>query len=424
MKSVVACLNKNLLFLSAGFAVWLFCASSVNAATVTWDGGGSTNNMTEAANWAGDVAPVADDDLVFPLNVTKFTVTNDFTAGTNFNSLTFNNTAGSSSYTISGNAFTLGAGGITSSSGDNNTISANVTLSASSPIAATNSGVTIGGSLALGAFNLTVSSTSPASVSIGGVVTGSASITKNGTGAMYMYGNSPAYAGNIILNGGFLEAQPNSLGTTAGNVQVNNGADLDVGTCSAFTLAENITLTGASSVSTGPGLRAKLSIGSIPCAAPPFDETYGVILGQSDVTYSGNLTLGSNVTFGTRGKKLTLTGQITGAYGVSTLGTYPGEIVNNTTVNQSNLPAGSNLPLTSPTTLSNNLPTTTVAIYGGAVVSITGTRGVVSVSEMGVFKGHWDDRSAKLQRRSGCPRLKPRLLEQRKRQLNRWRVRG
>src|SRR5262249_24637762 len=32
----------------------------------TWDGGGADNNWSTAANWVGDVAPHAGDDLVFP----------------------------------------------------------------------------------------------------------------------------------------------------------------------------------------------------------------------------------------------------------------------------------------------------------------------------------------------------------------------
>src|SRR5437660_1487717 len=40
-------------------------------ATRTWDGGGSTNNWSEAANWSGDAAPVAGDDVVFDATSSK-----------------------------------------------------------------------------------------------------------------------------------------------------------------------------------------------------------------------------------------------------------------------------------------------------------------------------------------------------------------
>lgn len=38
----------------AGF---LYSPKFVAAATITWDGGGGTNNWSEDANWSGDVEP-------------------------------------------------------------------------------------------------------------------------------------------------------------------------------------------------------------------------------------------------------------------------------------------------------------------------------------------------------------------------------
>ena len=54
-------------------------ASPVWAATRTWDGGGVTNNWSEAANWSGDAVPVAGDVAVFDGTSTK-----DATIDTNF----------------------------------------------------------------------------------------------------------------------------------------------------------------------------------------------------------------------------------------------------------------------------------------------------------------------------------------------------
>ena len=44
----------------------LFGALNVFSAVKTWDGGGADANWQTAANWVGDIAPVAGDDLVFP----------------------------------------------------------------------------------------------------------------------------------------------------------------------------------------------------------------------------------------------------------------------------------------------------------------------------------------------------------------------
>jgi autotransporter-associated beta strand protein len=71
----------------------------------TWDGGGSNNNWMTAANWVGDVAPAAGDTLVFPPSAARRTNTNNFPAGTKFNSISIDG-----SYNLGGNAIVLQAG--------------------------------------------------------------------------------------------------------------------------------------------------------------------------------------------------------------------------------------------------------------------------------------------------------------------------
>src|SRR5437868_7787708 len=62
------------------FALLLACASLFQPDrkasaevlnTVTWDGGGATNNWSEAANWSGDILPGAGDGIVFNVTSTK-----------------------------------------------------------------------------------------------------------------------------------------------------------------------------------------------------------------------------------------------------------------------------------------------------------------------------------------------------------------
>src|SRR5215467_4958067 len=53
-----------------------------------WTGLGADANWSTAANWAGNVAPQADDNLVFPAGASQATNTNNFAAGTRFRSLT------------------------------------------------------------------------------------------------------------------------------------------------------------------------------------------------------------------------------------------------------------------------------------------------------------------------------------------------
>ena len=78
-------------------------------ATFTWDGitnaGGATANpnWTTATNWVGDVAPGANDDLVFPAGPVQLSSINNFANGTDFGSIVI----GGSNYSISGNSVDL-----------------------------------------------------------------------------------------------------------------------------------------------------------------------------------------------------------------------------------------------------------------------------------------------------------------------------
>ncbi len=58
-------LTPNTLSIGLFFLLLLTAAANAAAVTRTWDGGGATNNWSDAANWSGDVAPTSADDLVF-----------------------------------------------------------------------------------------------------------------------------------------------------------------------------------------------------------------------------------------------------------------------------------------------------------------------------------------------------------------------
>jgi fibronectin-binding autotransporter adhesin len=53
----------------------------------TWDGGGADANWMTAANWVGDVLPLAGESLLFPAGAAQLTNTNNFPFGTVFHSL-------------------------------------------------------------------------------------------------------------------------------------------------------------------------------------------------------------------------------------------------------------------------------------------------------------------------------------------------
>src|SRR5882724_1154250 len=49
----------------------LYFSRVVSANNITWDGGGATNNWSEAANWSGDTIPGAGDVAIFDGTSTK-----------------------------------------------------------------------------------------------------------------------------------------------------------------------------------------------------------------------------------------------------------------------------------------------------------------------------------------------------------------
>ena len=84
-------------------ALLLVIISTAHGALRTWDGEGANNFWMTGANWGVDLAPVAGDDLLFPPGAARLFNSNNFPAGTIFNSVTF---AGGG-YTLRGSLVTL-----------------------------------------------------------------------------------------------------------------------------------------------------------------------------------------------------------------------------------------------------------------------------------------------------------------------------
>lgn len=374
------------------FGLTLFVRSpQAFAATKTWDGGGSDNNMNTAANWAGDSAPIAGDDLVFPAGAARQSITNNYSGGTSFNSITFSGSSTNDAYTISGNSLALVAG-ITSSmtgNGGSHEISAALTLSSSQTFnVSSNNYLIASGSLALGSSDLIISGSGDAD--LGGTITGTGSITSS-VSYLFLTGDNSSYSGAIAAtSGSSLYAYITSLGTTGGTTTINSGADLHIGSCSdtTATVNENIVLNGASSWAEGDSAIAKLTLGATCTGGGGGGESFGRTSSNQEYILAGTLSLGSDATFGPLAKKTTITGAISGAYAINSMPGWSGTLIVDSSSNGSNTPNGTYTPPVLTKTLSDDQASTSVNVKGNTTIIVTGKRGDISLSGAGaILKG-------------------------------------
>jgi autotransporter-associated beta strand protein len=337
------------------------------AATRTWDGGGTDSNFTTKENWSTDVAPVAGDSMIFDASSTggKTTITNDNGLGTAFASVTFQGT-GPNNFLIAGNGLIV-TGGIT-------------VASASSP---STFSVTLNGDQTINIVN------GSGRLNVTGSIVGTGNLTKTGPGVLFI-SSGLSYTGSITASAGMLIADSVAgLGTAAGSTTINDGASLElhhcVGTGPSFT--ENITLNGSSNNTSGDFPTPKLFVSGTCAGSPIADEVYGFITDSTrDITLSGNITLGSDITFGSL-SKVNLTGALSGNYMINIVPGYGSPLIVNSSSNANNkLVNGTYTAPVFKKTLSDDQPSNDVAITGSTEITITGRRGDVTISG-GTLKG-------------------------------------
>lgn len=211
--------------------------------TAYWTGTIS-NLWSVAGNWIGlgGAAPGAGDDLVFPSGATNFSTSNDYEAGTSFNSITIT----ADGYTLAGNAIALGAGGLTTHvAGGSTTVSLNIFLAVTRTVTVTNSDetLTISGVISGGAgVGLTKAGSGTLVLSNTNIYQGATTINAGtlNVSADANLGQAPgvATAGQLTLNGGILQATGTfvlnsnrgiALGASGGTIDVDSGMVLTYG---------------------------------------------------------------------------------------------------------------------------------------------------------------------------------------------------
>ena len=173
--------------------------------TRTWDGGSANNNnwMT-AANWVGDVAPAAGDNLIFPAGAARRSNTNNFPAGTKFSSISMDG-----GYILGGNGIVLQAG-ITATQNQTNAVNLNgIKLDANQAFIKSGQGdLVVNSNIDTNGKTLTlVSATSAGGHVYRGVISGSGGINVATLNSVAFEGQPNTYTGATVISSGRLSLQ-------------------------------------------------------------------------------------------------------------------------------------------------------------------------------------------------------------------------
>ena len=232
----------------------LVTTTSAFCATRVWSGAPGTPSLwSNAANWNG-VAPVAGDDLVFPAGVPGAS-TNDFPAGTQFNSISI----GQPFDDLRGNAVRLGSGGINSTALNFVSVGFPITLAASQTWSA-KSQLAVVGDINLNGQILTFDGSG--TFVMNGNVIGTGNINIMEDGGVLSFGNN-TFNGTYTNAGGGLNLLGNLSAPyvqTAGNLAFSSNAtmaaiDIRAGTVAPGTGSGGSKIANAGNVTLKSGVR-------------------------------------------------------------------------------------------------------------------------------------------------------------------------
>jgi len=267
---------------------------------LSWDGGSSNNDWSNATNWDFDVVPANAQNLTFPPGAPADSLNNNNNiAGLRLGKLTFN----TSGYNISGNAIELGQGIINNAtSGLGSAIALNIKLLL--PQTFLNNGpttTTLTGQVDLTANGnvLTIDGSGSHVINgqiIGTAPIGSGGIIKNGTGTLSLFTATNTYTGQTLINSGTVRiSSPNSFGATGSgnNTVVFSGATLTL-EGNVTNVPEVISLNGTGVGGTGALNAVVCNVGcSMASTGLQTDSTINVPTGSHTLTLAGQVAVGT-----------------------------------------------------------------------------------------------------------------------------------
>ena len=278
-------------------------AINTTVAPFVWSGG--AGNWTTANGWTIGTAPTTDNNWIVMSGAGGNANNNAVTA---VQGLTFASNA-SGSYSLSGNAMTVGADGITNNSSSAQTVSSDLTLGAAQTFNAASGALSFSGTINAGSNALTVSGSN--AVTINGAVSGAgASLVKSGAGNLTLGGNN-TYAGGTTISAGRLIGTTSSLQGAITNNSALEFAQASSGTYSgivggsgSFTksgagkliISGNNTYTGATTVSQGSlAVNGSLGNTAVSVGSNATLQGSGSIGGSVTITSAGTLSPGNSI---------------------------------------------------------------------------------------------------------------------------------
>jgi autotransporter-associated beta strand protein len=306
-------------------------AINTTVAPFVWSAG--TGNWNTAGGWTIGTAPTTNNNWIVMSGAGGNVNNNAVTA---VQGLTFASNA-SGSYTLSGNAMTVGADGITNNSSRVHTVSSDLTLGASQTFNAASGALWLSGTINAGNNTLSVSGNN--AVTIIGAISGTgASLAKSGSGNLTLRGANTYTGGTTISAGTLSIGNGSTTGSIAGNVansgtltfsrsdaltyegDVSGTGTLTKAGVGTLTLTGNNTYTGATTVSAG-----KLVInGNVSASSTSVSS--GATLGGIGTVGPLTIQSGGIVAPGNSPGILTVNGNYTqaGQYTAEIAGTTPG----------------------------------------------------------------------------------------------------